>query len=290
MFSVTAYVNLASRRAENYGPGFSVVPINHRSNCRKSKILGLFLFAMFAVIIASKARATTLIAVRGTHDDGSDLVLIGADSRVMPSGPRLGQIVWTTCKIRQFNGVVAAFAGYYGKNLTKDIWQTVVESVEMSGPLSQIADRFQYSWKAKIEQIHLDEIPPKMRKDCEDNSCVFTEALFAKIEDGTPKLAGRSLMVRVADGKVNVVLGHNNCPGDCPTGYGTFFLGQHDAAARLETSPAFQENRDFVWKIARLIQAEINASADGTVGGPISVFELSALFSGFRFPGVCQSH
>jgi len=259
MFTVTAYVNIAIRQTKNRRSGFRVAPVNDRSNISKPKVLWIFSLTMLA--LAATANATTIVAIRSFFTDKiprEDFIVIAVDSRVMvwPSGagPRQPRAD-TDCKIRQFGSVVVALAGIIGD----PVWQAAAESVEEGGTLKQIADR----WQVKIGQIPIpfERMPPK------DRILVGT---FAKIEDGTPKVAARGITVNITGGKVNVVgLRPQNCPGDCPTGYGTLHVGASDAARKLERDPDFRKIKNMNEAAAKLVQAEIDASSDNTVGGRI---------------------
>lgn len=275
-------VNVASRNHKNCRARLWIAPIERRSYIRYANIFWILL-PMFVCV--TNVWATTIVTYRGPNG-----ILVAADSSLTIIGPT-GEISFAqVCKIQPMNGgVLVAIGGYTGDFA----WQDAADATEQGGTLKEIADQFQARVIVPLT-AELKSVQHKLHRVPLPTDGYGLIVVFAKIEQSTPVVMVRGFRVDVAKNNITIHTQDFTCPGNvCPNGFGTGIYGQGDAANRwLVDHPdcGSKEAGGGTACIRELVQSEIDASKDHSVGPPISIFGLDANLGIVPLqPGSCQN-
>lgn len=217
----------------------------------------------------SQCLATTIIAIRTP-----EVFTIAADSAgtfISSSKPLKQELV---CKIYQKGGVLYAIAG-----LTKDAKrgydpaEIIASSLHDTQPLLSSVNKIETIMRkaVKNELTKLRTEDPKLFID----ELKETTIIISCFENDQPVAIGIQFLGTIdGQGKILIRTKRLSCPGNCPKGTYTFFLGKTKAIENYVAIHGSNFTMSPEESVMFMVQLEINAKTPG-VGPPIDVVRLN---------------
>lgn len=236
---------------------------------------------MSVLIMLSYApcKATTIVAIRTP-----DVFAIAADSAGTFKGGNKPTNERKVSKIFQKNGVTYAIGG-----LTKDPARGFDPEKVIDDSLTHHKSIYPTVHSVKVliseslkhELLRLQKEEPVLFREAIESPNAGTSVLMASLENGQPIAIGiQFLGVMNSDGQIVIRTTSLACPGDCPDGVYTFFLGHHKAIDNYVAEHGKHFRMAPEEGVRFLVQLEIDAKTPG-VGPPIDVAIIDK--NGFRW-------
>ena len=231
------------------------------------------LFACAAALLLSvpTVHATAIVASRSPT-----LILIGADSKAIRGGDTSDAMF--VCKIEQVGRFYYDAAGLTDNPFVNYTLSTIVEEAFRGGKthtdkINRFEQLVQIPLSRALEYIRRDN--PKFFEDYFDRGDkVALEVVFAGVVDGEPSFWTLSFTMEHVN-PISVSSTHrSSCPGDCPTGYYTYFIGSKQTMANYALMNPQIREAEPVSAINTLIQVQAN-STPNKVGGPIDILFIT---------------
>jgi hypothetical protein len=228
------------------------------------------LLVVVAVLLASApALATAIVAIRTP-----DVVVLAADSRGTFAGGM--ETTRQVCKIHRVGELFFAVAG-----LSEDPGRgfsavSIVSGVLRSSDGVMRAARVAAEEMADPLRRELTKLAGEDKALLERSLATLPSVIVVGVDGGVPAAAGFHFEVPGGGSwPAELSLRTLNCPGDCPNGVYTFFLGQRSAIDRYvaDRGRAFGMSPEDGAKF--LVNLEIQAGSPG-VGGPVDVVRVSS--------------
>lgn len=234
-------------------------------------IQALFACATALILFVPTVQATAIVASRSPTS-----ILIGADSKAIRGGNTSDAMF--VCKIEQAGQFYYAAAGltdnpFVGYTLSTIVEEAFREGKTLTDKIYRFEQLVQIPLSRAWEYVRYDN--PKFFEDSFDGGDkVALEVVFAGVVDG--ELSLRSLnftfehLTPIRVGPTH----RSSCPGDCPTGYYTYFIGSKQTMANYALMNPQIWEADPVSAINTLIQVQTN-STPNKVGGPIDILFIT---------------
>ena len=272
--SIATRVDVASVNDKDRGFHLQVNPARIRSHGAAFHAQVLWLTALALVLLPAPCAFGTSVAVERTND----MLVVSADSAVTYNFR-----VRSICKIQRTDDVFVVMAGRVdSKEWGWNAYDIAANAIRRGGTLKHVADNFQIEMIKLLEQhpFHLNRdgsLPKKWSN--------LIQAGLGKMENGIATYAERDLTVG-DDHRVNhesVDIPSDNSPYNNNGIIYVGILGAHQFADALRANTKVQDASvvGLVSGSRALVQAEIDASKDGSVGAPIATAILDE--KGFRF-------
>src|SRR5262245_3908725 len=195
-------------------------------------IQALFVCATALLVSIPTVHATAIVAARSPT-----LILIGADSKAIRGGDMSNTM--SICKIEQIGQFYYAAAGLTHNPFISYTLSTIVEEAFREGKtLTDKINRFeqlvQIPLSRALEYVKRDN--PKFFKEAFDHGDkVALGVVFAGVVDGELSLWALEFAFEHSYPMASALKisppHRSSCPGDCPTGYYTVFVGTKQAMA-----------------------------------------------------------
>jgi len=226
------------------------------------------LFIQIALCPSAPAE-TSIIAVRTPG-----VVYLGADSKMITEGqPATDRKV---CKIHQADELFFAVAGFAGDRRREFNVPEIVARAAKNG--STIREMVKRSEEAMVERLEAElvrlknEVPAVYEKVVREEGGTVLALAFAGYEEGATFVIITQFGTR--DGNPPLVfVKRDSCPGNCPFGVKTFFLGSHKAIARYIAEKTGEGDMEPIEAIRYLIELEMKENPQ-QVGGPVDILRI----------------
>jgi hypothetical protein len=219
---------------------------------------------------SSSARANTSIVVVRTPT----VVYLGADSKTIIEGQPVADR--KVCKIYQVDELIFAVAGFAGDRRRGF---NIPEIVARAGKnASSLRERVRRSEEALSEQLTAElvrlkkEAPTTYAKVVKEEGAPVLTLAFAGYEEEATFVIISQFAAR-EDNPPAVFVKRDSCPGNCPFGVKTFFLGSSRAIARYIAGKSGEGNMEPIEAIRYLIGLEIEENPQ-SVGGPVDILQI----------------
>lgn len=216
--------------------------------------------------------ATTIVAIRT-----SDTFVMASDSEGTFKGDDKPVASRPVSKIYHKVGVVYAVGGL-AKDAKRgfDPAEAVAVSLEDSEPLLSAVTKLEAmvarSLKEELLKLQIEE--PALFRDSIEGDNAGTTILFARFEKDQPVAIGiRFFGTAEPDGNLVVRTTRLTCPGDCPNGTYTFFIGHHKTIDKYVSEHGKHFAMPPEEAVRFMVQLEIDAKTPG-VGPPIDTVRL----------------
>jgi hypothetical protein len=219
---------------------------------------------------SSPARANTSIVVVRTPR----AVYVGADSKTIIEGQPVTDR--KVCKIYQADELIFAVAGFAGdRRRGFNIPEIVARAGKNASSLREWVRRSEEALAEHLtgELVRLKrEAPATYEKVVKGEGAPVLTLAFAGYEEEATFVIISQFATR-EDNPLAVFVKRDSCPGDCPFGVKTFFLGSSKAIARYITGKSGEGNMEPIEAIRYLIGLEIEENPQ-KVGGPVDILQI----------------
>ncbi len=222
------------------------------------------------IALCSSALANTSIIVVRTPD----VVYLGADSKTITGGQPVTDR--KTCKIHQADELFFAVAGFAGDQRRGFNVPEIVARAAKNG--FTIREMVRRSEEAIVEQLTgelvrlKNEAPETYEKVVKGSGGTALALAFAGYEDGATLVIISQFATR-NENPHSVFIKRDSCPGNCPFGVKTFFLGSYQAIARYIAGKTGEGDMEPIEAIRYLIELEMKENPQG-VGGPVDILQI----------------
>jgi len=224
----------------------------------------------FPIALGSPALANTSIIVVRTPS----VVYLGADSKMIMEGQPLADR--KVCKIYQADELFFAVAGFAGDRRRGFNVPEIVARAVRNGSTNR--ERVKQSEEAIAEQLTAELVRLQEEDSAAYQKMVKTEGgmilslAFAGFEEGATFVIISQFGAR-DDHPPSVRVQRDSCPGDCPFGVKTFFLGSYKAIARYISEKTGEGDMEPIAAIRYLIELEIRNNPQ-EVEGPVDILRI----------------
>ena len=224
------------------------------------------------IFVSYPCGATTIVAIRTP-----DIFVIASDTEGTFKGGDKPATSRSVSKIYQKGGVLYAIGGL-AKDAKRgfDPAESIAGSLQDSKPLLSAVTNLEaiLSRSLKEELLKLRTEEPALFRDSIKGDNAGTTVLLACFEKNQPVAIGiRFLGAVETDGKPVIRTTRLVCPGDCPGGTYTFFIGHHKAIDKHVSEHGKHFAMSPEESVRFMVQLEIDAKTPG-VGPPIDVVRL----------------
>lgn len=222
------------------------------------------------IALCSSSPANTSIIVVRTPQ----VVYLGADSKTITEGqPGTDRKV---CKIYQADELFFAVAGFAGDRGRGFNVPEIVARAVRNG--FTIRERVKRSEEAIVEQLTAElvrlknEASTTYEKVVKGGGGTVLALAFAGYEERATFVIISQFATR-DDDPPSVLVKRDSCPGNCPLGVKTFFLGSYKAIARYIAGKTGEGDMEPIEAIRYLIELEMKENPQG-VGGPVDILRI----------------
>ena len=217
--------------------------------------------------------ATSIVAIHTP-----DQVVIAADSEQTLRGGGLPTNRQTVCKIYQEGDALIAISGLAGDparglDPVQIVAAVLHDKNSFKKTINLIKRKLSVALRAELERLRVDD-PALFSQMLEDSEKNGTAVFFTFLEYDVPVAAVIGIYPSIHERhRLALTSKRLTCPGDCPDGVYTFFLGERKAIDRYvaENGKHFSMGPDEIVRF--MVQLEIDAGTPG-VGPPIDVVQL----------------
>jgi len=224
----------------------------------------------FQIALCSSAPANTSIIVVRTPS----VVYLGADSKMIMEGQPLTDR--KVCKIYRADELFFAVAGFAGDRSRGFNVPEIVARAVMNGSTNR--EMVKQSEEAIVEQLTVELVRLQEEDSAAYQRVVKTEdgmilaLAFAGYEEGATFVIISQFGAR-DDHPPSVSVKRDSCPGNCPFGVKTFFLGSYKAIARYISGKTGEGEMEPIEAIRYLIGLEIKNNPQ-KVDGPVDILRI----------------
>jgi hypothetical protein len=228
---------------------------------------------VMATFLPSACLPTTIVAIRTP-----ETLAIAADTAGTFKGGGKPNNERPVSKIFQNGSTLFAVAGLSkdssrGYDPAKIIDDCLKNSQSVKSAVTNVERILSKALSEMLSRLQIDE--PTLFRDATEGDTAGTTILLAAFENGQPVAIGVRFVGKLdGAGKIIIVITRFACPGDCPDGEYTFFLGQRKAIERYVA----KHGKDFAMSPEEgarfMVQLEIDAKTPG-VGPPIDIVRLN---------------
>ncbi len=227
-------------------------------------------FLVIQIALCSSAPANTSIIVVRTPS----VVYLGADSKMTTEGQPVTDR--KVCKLHQADELFFAVAGFAGDQRREFKVPEIVARAARKG--STMSERVRRSEEAVVERLTAElirlknEAPATYEKMVREEGGTVLALAFAGYEEGATFAIISQFAIRDPESP-SVFVKRDSCPGNCPFGVKTFFLGSYKAIARYIAGKTGEGDMEPLEAIRYLIELEMEENPQ-EVGGPVDILRI----------------